>query len=346
MTNRLRTVVVALWSLAAVALDAATGQAPRAAAAAATDLRPGLAIAAPSFAFLTEPPAGLLPMPKPDGYQPTAAMFDLGRRLFHDAILSHDRTVSCATCHPAATGFASAEPLPLGIAGQRAQRHAPALWNRGYGQLQRWDGGAASLEQFVLEPIADPREMGSSVPAALQRLSADADYRQAFAAAFGKAPDQPGLQQALATFVRGIVRGDGPYDRFLRGEVDALTPAERAGQWVFESKGQCWRCHTPPLFTDETFHNTGVGVRLGEPEAGRAARTGVAEDRGKWKTPTLRGVRHTAPFMHDGSLATLRDVVDFYARGGEPNHWLDPQMKPLELSEADRRHLVAFLMVL
>jgi cytochrome c peroxidase len=324
-----------------VTLGAAVGQDQ-----AASTPRPGVAIAPPAFAWLAEPPAGLPAMPKPQGYQPTAAMFELGRRLFHDAILSHDRTVSCATCHPAATGFASAEPLPLGIAGQRALRHAPALWNRGYGTLQRWDGGAASLEQFVLEPIADPREMGSSVPAALQRLGADPEYRQAFATTFGAVPDQSGLQQALATFVRGIVRGDGPYDRFLRGEVDALTKEERAGQWVFESKGQCWRCHTPPLFTDEAFHNTGVGVRDGVPEAGRMARTGLAVDQGKWKTPTLRGVRYTAPFMHDGSQATLRDVVDFYARGGNPHAQLDPLMRPLDLSEADRIHLVAFLMAL
>lgn len=312
----------------------------------ADDARPGLAIAPPAFGFLANPPAGLPTMPQPAGYQPTAAMFELGQRLFHDAILSHDRTVSCATCHPAATGFASAEPLPLGIGGQRALRHAPALWNRGYGPLQRWDGGAVSLEQFVLEPIADAREMGSSVAAAVQRLGADADYRQAFAATFGGAPEAQGLQQALATFVRGIVRGDGPYDRFLRGEVDALTKEERAGQWVFESKGQCWRCHTPPLFTDERFHNTGVGVRAGVPEAGRMARTGEPSDLGKWKTPTLRGVRHTAPFMHDGSQATLRDVVDFYARGGVPNDQLSPHLRPIELSEADRRHLVAFLMAL
>ena len=116
-----------------------------------------------------------------------------------------------------------------------------------------------------------------------------------------------------------------------------------AGQWVFESKGACWRCHTPPLFTDEDFHNTGVGVRNGVAEPGRAGRTGNAADTGKWKTATLRGVRFTAPFMHDGSLATLEDVVEFYARGGEPNPHLDAKMKPLDLTADDKRHLVACL---
>lgn len=313
------------------------------AAVAQDDARPGLPIAEPSFALLQTPPAGLPAMPAPVGYAPTAAMFDLGRRLFHDGILSHDRTVSCATCHPQATGFASAEPLAIGIRGQRAARHAPALWNRGYGALQRWDGGSATLEQFVLEPIGDAKEMGSSVQDALRRIADDADYKAAFVAAFGEAPTAEGLQRALATFVRGIVRGDAPYDRFLRGDPEAMTKEERAGQWVFESKGACWRCHTPPLFTDEDFHNTGVGVRNGVAEPGRAGRTGNAADTGKWKTATLRGVRFTAPFMHDGSLATLEDVVEFYARGGEPNPHLDAKMKPLDLTADDKRHLVAFL---
>lgn len=311
--------------------------------AAQSEANPSATIAAPSFALLQQPPAGLPPMPAPGGYAPTAAMFDLGRRLFHDGILSHDRSVSCATCHPQATGFASAEPFPIGIRGQRAARHAPALWNRGWSTLQRWDGGSATLEQFVLEPIGDGKEMGSSVQGALARLAADADYRAAFAETFGGAPDAEGLQRALATFVRGIVRGDGPYDRFLRGDPEAMSKEERAGQWVFESKGACWRCHTPPLFTDEDFHNTGVSVRDGKAEAGRAGRTGDVADTGKWKTPTLRGVRFTAPFMHDGSLATLEEVVEFYARGGEKNPHLDAKMKPLDLTADDKRHLVAFL---
>lgn len=300
-------------------------------------------IAAPAFVFLQQPPIGLPAMPAPQGYAPTAAMFELGQRLFHDGILSHDRSVSCATCHPQASGFASPQPLPLGIGGQRAKRHAPALWNRGYGTLQRWDGSSPSLEAFVLEPIADAQEMGSSVPAALQRLADDADYRQMFRATFGGEPDREGLQRALATFVRGIVRGDAAYDRFLRGDIEAMGKAARAGQWVFESKGACWRCHTPPLFTDEKLHNTGVGVVDGVAEPGHAAHSKDVADTGKWKTPTLRGLVHTAPYMHDGSLPTLEAVVDFYARGGNANAHLDPHMRALDLSADDRAHLVAFL---
>ncbi len=282
-------------------------------------------------------------MPKPLGYTPTAAMFALGERLFFDPMLSRDRTVSCASCHPSATGFAHPDPLPKGIDGQLALRHAPALWNRGYGPLQRWDGASPSLEAFVLEPIADAREMGFGVDAALARLRADAHYGPAFTAAFDQPADAQGLQRALATYVRGIALGDAPYDRFLRGDADAMTPQQRHGQWIFESKGGCWQCHTPPLFTDEGFHATGVGARDGTLEPGRMAATGDAADRGRFKTPTLRGLRLTAPYMHDGSQRTLADVVDFYARGGAPGTGLDPKMRVLDLSPADRAALVAFL---
>ncbi|MFK7740136.1 MAG: cytochrome-c peroxidase [Planctomycetota bacterium] len=285
-------------------------------------------------------------MPKPDGYEPSEAMFELGRRLFHDGVLSRDRSVSCSSCHPASTGFAHPGERPPGIDGQLALRHTPSLINRGWSTRQRWDGSSPNLETFVLEPIADPREMGLEIGDAVQRLQADADYRTEFQTAFASAPNQQNLSRALATFVRGIVSGNAPYDRFLRGEVDAMSAAERHGQWIFESKGGCWKCHTPPLFTDERFHNTGIGVLDGLAEPGHSTVTGEASDRGRFKTPSLRGVRRTAPYMHDGSLRTLPEVVEFYVRGGNANEHLDRRMKPLELSDADKRALVAFLRTL
>ncbi len=298
---------------------------------------------APSFVFLRQPPRGLPPMPAPHDYTPTAAMFELGRRLFHDGILSIDRSISCSSCHPAANGFASPLPRPAGVQGRTALRHAPALWNRGYGQAQRWDGSSKDLETFVLEPIADANEMHLPLDEAIGRLQQDPDYTQAFTAAFAQPPSRETLQRALATFVRGIVRGDAPYDRFVGGDADALTPQQRTGLWVFESKGGCWQCHTPPLFTDEGFHNTGIGVRDGNAEPGRAAVTGLAADTGRWKTPTLRGVQMSAPYMHDGSLASLDDVVAFYARGGEANAQRDHRLRPVELTATERLALVAFL---
>ncbi|MBL8754179.1 MAG: cytochrome-c peroxidase [Planctomycetes bacterium] len=297
----------------------------------------------PAFAFLQQPPRGLPPMPAPVGYTPTAAMCELGKDLFHDGVLSKDRSVSCASCHPATTGFAHPDPKPPGIGGQKAARHAPALWNRGYGQLQRWDGSTPTLEQFVLEPIGDPKEMGHDVDGAVARLNAEEPWRAKFTAAFGGPASPKALQQALATFVRGIVAGDAPYDRFLAGDPSVMTPQQRHGQWIFESKGGCWKCHTPPLFTDEEFHATGVGAVDGEPEAGHAAVTADEADRGKWKTPTLRAVRLSAPYMHDGSQRSLDEVVEFYARGGNKSRNLDSRLKPLDLSAEDKAALVAFL---
>lgn len=299
--------------------------------------------AAPAFAFLQQPPKGLPRMPAPADYTPTAAMFALGEQLFHDGVLSRDRSVSCATCHPQANGFAHPDQLPRGIDGQRALRHAPALWNRGYAKAMRWDGSTPTLETFVLEPIADAREMGHSVEQALVRLNADAKWQQQFERAFAGPATPRALQRALATFVRGIVAGDAPYDRFHSGDAGAMTPLQRHGQWLFESKGGCWQCHTPPLFTDEGFHATGIGVVDGRPERGRAQATNDEGDLGRWKTPTLRGVRLTAPYMHDGSLPTLDDVVAFYTRGGNPHPQLDPRLQPLELSADEQKALVAFL---
>jgi cytochrome c peroxidase len=297
----------------------------------------------PSFAFLSTPPIGLPVMPMPAAYKPTEAMFDLGRKLFHDGILSKDRSVTCASCHMAKNGFAHPDALPPGVDGQRALRHAPSLFNRGYGTLQRWDGSSPSLEAFVLEPISDPREMGLGLNDAIDRLRQSKDYQKAFAAAFSEKPNPEALRRSLATFVRGIVSGTAPYDRFLRGEVDAMTPQQRHGQWIFESKGGCWKCHTPPLFTDERFHNTGIGVAEGKPEAGRADITKDVADTGRWKTPTLRSIRLTAPYMHNGSLRTLEDVVKFYGRGGNANPHLDRKLKKLDLTEENQSALVAFL---
>ena len=296
----------------------------------------------PSFDWLGQPPLGLPVMPRPDGYEPTPAMFALGQRLFHDVLLSSDRTVSCATCHPSPS-FAHPDPRPPGVGGRRAKIHAPSLFNRGYGTAQRWDGSSPTLEAFVLEPIADPDEMALPLADALSRLCDDARYQRDFRAAFGGDPDAEGLQRALATFVRGIVRGNAPYDRFLQGQREAMTPLQRTGFWIFESKGGCWKCHTPGLFTDERFHNTGIGVIAGKARPGRAAVSGDAGDTGAFKTPTLRGVALTAPYMHDGSLATLADVVAFYARGGNDNPHLDARLGPLTLSASDQQALVAFL---
>lgn len=292
-------------------------------------------------------PAGLpRTLPAPADNPLTEAAFALGRRLFFDPILSADRGVSCGSCHRPERAFGSVEPLPPGVHGRRALRHAPVLVNRGFGARQRWDGATATLEEQVLLPIEDPNEMGLPIDDAVARVAGDAGYSTAFVATFGSGVDRGTLSRALSSFVRGLLLGDSPVDRFVLGEREALTPAERAGLWIWESKGGCWRCHPRPHYTDEGFHATGVGARDGRPEDGRFVVTGDEADRGKFKTPTLRGVASSAPYMHDGSLATLEDVVAFYRKGGEPHSHRSPLLAPLELGEADAANLIAFLQAL
>lgn len=271
----------------------------------------------------------------------------LGRRLFFDPILSADNSVACASCHHPEHAFASSESRPRGIRGQVLARRAPALINRAFGNAFFWDGRAATLEEQALMPIADPKEMGSSVADAVTKLSKHAEYKAAFSSAFDDGVTAANLGKALASFERTLLRGNSPVDLFRRnGQHAALTPLERHGLWLYESKGQCWKCHSGPNFTDETFHNTGVGWGTMDADIGRFAVTKKEEDRGKFKTPTLRGVAMRAPFMHDGSLKTLDDVVEFYSKGGTANPHLDAKMSPLNLSNEEVKALVAFLKAL
>jgi cytochrome c peroxidase len=294
------------------------------------------------------PPTGPLGLPErlptPADNPWTAERAELGRRLFFDPVLSLDRSVACATCHRPERGFADDEPLSTGIAGQLTLRNAPSLQNRAFGRHFTWDGRFAALEEQVLQPIQNEREMALGVDLALERLEADATYPQAFRAAFDDGLTRANLARALAAFVRTLTTGGSPVDRFRAlGEHAALEPLERTGLWIYEGKGGCWRCHSGPNFTDEAFHNTGVGALDGTPEEGRFAVTADEHDRGRFKTPTLRGLSLSAPYMHDGSLATLADVVAFYRRGGNPNDALDPALRPLELTDEEARALVAFL---
>jgi len=290
-------------------------------------------------------PAGL-PERAADAAADSDALAGLGARLFFDPLLSADRSVSCASCHKPELGFADSSARSRGVRAQLTERNAPTLLNRAWGARFMWDGRAATLEEQALLPIENPLEMALSLDEAVARLNADDSYRAHFALALGRAPEREGLARALAAYVRRLVLGDSPVDRFRAGDFEALDDAERAGLWFYESRGGCWRCHSGANFSDEDFHNTGVGLRDGEPEPGRAALTGAPADRGRFKTPTLRGVARTAPYMHDGSLATLEDVVAFYRQGGHPNAALDPALAPLEMSETDAHNLVAFLRAL
>ncbi len=268
---------------------------------------------------------------------------ELGRRLFFDPILSAGRDRSCASCHRPDHGFASPEARPAALGGGELQRNAPTLFNRAFGASQMWDGRFQTLEQQALIPIEHEDEMGLPLDEAVGRLKDHEAYPTLFREAFDDAPSEDTLARALASFVRRLLHGGTAMDQFRSGKVFSLTEDERAGMWIFQSKAKCWRCHHGFNFTDERFHNTGVGVVDGVPPRGRMAATNRFRDAGAFKTPTMRALLDTPPYFHDGSATTLREVVEFYDRGGEPNTHLDRQIVTLSLSEREIDLIVAFL---
>ncbi|MEZ5361046.1 MAG: cytochrome c peroxidase [Bryobacterales bacterium] len=284
-----------------------------------------------------------MPVPAENPLTPEKAA--LGKRLFEDPVLSADRTVSCASCHDAHYGYADDQPVAVGVREQKGTRRSPRLINRGYGRVFFWDGRAGSLEEQALKPIENPIEMDLALAEAIERLRAEPAYVAEFAKAFdGAAPDAETLSRALASYVRTIVSGASPYDRYLAGDQDALDAAQKRGLEVFRGKGGCTLCHMGPNLTDEQFHNTGVGWSDGKTaDEGRYAVTGNARDRGAFKTPTLRESARSGPYMHDGSLETLADVIDFYDDGGKKNPQLDRDMQPLELTDQEKKDLERFL---
>jgi len=283
-------------------------------------------------------PLGLdLYMPVPEDNPITAEKIELGRQLFNDRRLSRDGTIACVSCHDPARAFSDGRAKAVGVFGRQGRRNAPALINRGYGRAFFWDARVPSLEEQVLKPIEDPNEMDLPAGEAARRV--------------GLTPID--LSRALASFVRSILSGGAPYDRFINGDRGALSDEQQAGLQIFRGKGNCTGCHVGPTFSDERTHNTGIAW-AGRPggaggaggeflDEGRAAITGKPDDGGAFKTPTLREVTRTAPYMHDGSLPTLEAVVDYYDRGGNVNPLLDPEIRPLRLSTEEKRALVSFL---
>jgi cytochrome c peroxidase len=292
-------------------------------------------------------------MPVPDDNPPTRARIALGRRLFFERRLSRDGSISCSTCHDPARAFASNRRVAIGIEGRQGARNVPTIVNRGYGRSFFWDGRASSLEAQALEPIRNPLELGSRVSDVVHRLESIPSYKLAFRDAFGMDPNERDMARALASFVRTIISGDSSFDRVMDREAQAMSSSPRRGLGLFLGKANCWICHRGPTLSDEQFHNTGVAWRTPDgtsrtapSDPGRAAVTDRIEDRGAFKTPTLREVARTAPYMHDGSFGTLREVVEYYDRGAQPNPGLDQRIRPLHLRAAEKTDLVAFLRAL
>jgi cytochrome c peroxidase len=298
-------------------------------------------------------PLGLPPVPAPIDNPPTMETITLGRKLFYDTRLSKNDSLSCASCHNPSLGFTDGHRVSNGVDGMAGVRNAPTLLNAAYSSLQFWDGRASSLEEQSADPIADPVEMNQTHDVSIAKIRDDQAYKVEFVRAFGPGPITLGrIENSLASFERTLLSGNSPFDRYeFGGDNKALTPGAIRGLAIFTNskKGNCVTCHTInekyALLTDGKFHNIGVGVN-GEGELidpGRYDQTKLEADKGAFKTPTLRNVALSAPYMHDGSLRTLKDVVDFYAGGGNSNPHLDKEIKAISLSAQDRADLVEFL---
>ena len=292
-------------------------------------------------------PLGLPKMEWPKDNPYSTAKAELGRNLYFDKRLSADGTISCATCHEAQYGFTDGSPVSEGIRGQKGTRSAPTVINRAFSQAQFWDGRAPTLEEQAKGPIANPIEMGNTHEAAVATLQKIPGYAPLFVQAFGTNEiDIDRVAKAIATFERTIFSGNSPYDRYKKGDKKAMTPEQVHGMSVFFDKAKCDRCHENANFTLNAYNNIGVGMDKPDPDLGRYTVTKDPRDWGVFKVPTLREIEHTAPYMHDGSLKTLEDVVDYYDKGGVPNKNLDSNIRKLNLSDPEKKDLVAFLKAL
>lgn len=273
----------------------------------------------------------------------TAAKVALGHQLFFDPRLSADDTISCATCHDPETAWANHHPVDTGIGGRMGTRNSGTILDAAYMDFQFWDGRATTLEQQALGPIHNPVEMGETVEPVVAKLNAIEGYRAQFKAVFDSEVTAEGMAMAIAAFERTVLSGPSPFDRYMAGDKTAMSASAIRGLRVFNGKAGCRTCHTGPVFSDQSFHNLGVGMDRPNPDIGREAVTKDPKDRGKFKTPSLRNVALTWPYLHDGSARTLADVVEFYDRGGVPNPTLDIFIGPIGLSDGEKQDLVAFM---
>lgn len=288
-------------------------------------------------------PKGLPAIQHPKENPLTAAKIELGKQLYFDPRLSRDNTVSCATCHSPEKGYSNGEAVATGVGGKKGGRSAPSVINSAYYKLQFWDGRAGSLEEQALGPIQNPIEMNLTLPEAVEKIGAIPGYKKQFSDVFGTDVNADGMAKAIAAFERTILSGDAPYDRFVAGDKSALSEAAQRGLKLFSGKAHCSACHAGPNFSDNAFHNVGIGMHAKDHDVGRFAISKQGGDRGSFKTPTLREIAKTAPYMHDGSLKTLEEVVDHYAKGGTANDALDEEVYELKLSPEEKKDLVTFL---
>ena len=315
-------------------------------------------------------PLGPVPVPKDNPMTPEK--IELGRMLFFDPRLAGDSSMACAKCHAPDKGWTNGLQLSDAYPGTKHWRHTPTVLNAAYLEHLFWDGRAGSLEAQSTGPIEAPIEMNQNFAHLVEKLSGIPYYVKAFKKVFGSDVTMENLAKAVAAFERTIVSKPGPYDRFLQGDDKALTESQKRGLAVFSNQAGCLQCHNGPLLTDQSFHVTGTpeiaplktetdriatrhffakvnhypNPRSVDADYGREFITKSRSDRGKFKTPSLRELRWTAPYMHNGAFETLEDVIDFYIRGGGKHPNKDPRLKPLKLTDQQIDDLLDFLDVL
>jgi len=298
--------------------------------------------------FEVKVPLGLPPLPIPEDNPMTVEKIELGKMLYFDKRVSADGTVSCATCHDPKMAWAEHLPTSKGIHEQVGERNAPTVINAAYAPSQFWDGRAKTLEEQAVGPVANPIEMGHTLEGMVQSLDNIPQYQELFKKVFGTGVTAENFAKAVAAFERTILSGNSPYDRYKAGDQNALTEAQKRGLKIFEESG-CADCHAPPLFSTYEFYNAGIGMNKEKPDEGRKSVTGKEEDMGAFRVPSLREVANTAPYFHDGSVATLEEAVAIMAKGGIDNPHRSAEfdtVREANITAEQQKDLVEFLKAL
>ncbi|MEK6749588.1 MAG: cytochrome c peroxidase [Pseudomonadota bacterium] len=301
----------------------------------------GIGVSVTSFAAPKESYLRPEKVPAPENNKVTPERVALGKSLFFDPRLSGSKWISCATCHNPALGWSDGLPTAIGHGMKVLERTTPTILNTAYQKSQMWDGRFATLEHQALGPIQADVEMNQNIDSLLEVLKSNQGYVALFEKAYpGEGINKDTLAKAIASYERTIVSSESPFDLWIKGDEKAISAAAKRGFALFEDKANCVACHQGFNFTDNGFHNVGL---KGNTDMGRFAKKAIKSMKGAFKTPTLREVNLTAPYMHNGIYKTLTEVVEHYNRGGDEKENLDPNMKPLHLSTQEVADIVAFL---
>jgi len=294
--------------------------------------------------FGLDPDSAVIPADNPL----TKEKIELGRMLFFDKRLSKDNTIACASCHLSKFAFTDGQRVSTGIRGQKGGRSAPVSFNRVFSKAQFWDGRAATLEEQSVGPFINPIEHGfANHDEMIAKMKKIQGYRKLFKEVFSEEITIAGVGKAIASFQRTVLSGNSPADRFDQGgDEKAIPAAAQKGLLLFREKARCTKCHSGFNFTDEKFHNLGIGWDTNTVDLGRYMVTKNPAEIGAFKTPTLREISRSAPYMHDGRFKTLEEVVNFYNKAGVKNPHQDELVLPLELTDEEKRNLVEFLRTL